>query len=122
MRWFLVRVVGTSMTPTFADGDRLLFRRTGRVAVADCVAFEPPEMFRGDGSAGRPRWLIKRVAALPGDPLPAAFRAATGRIEPAVPPGRLVVLGDNPESLDSRHFGYLDLGSVAGVCCRALPR
>jgi signal peptidase I len=113
-RWFVVRVAGHSMSPTYVDGERVLFRwvRPGGCAVGDCVAFTPL------WSDGDPRWLIKRVAAAAGDALPEAFRAATGVTDAVVPPGCLVVLGDNPESLDSRHFGYLPAANVVGVAAR----
>jgi type IV secretory pathway protease TraF len=38
-----------------------------------------------------------------------------------VPPGRFLVLGDNPGlSLDSRHFGYVAQDRVVGVAVRSL--
>lgn len=113
-RWFMVRVTGTSMSPTYADGDHVLFRR-GRFTVADCVVFVPPPPYCDADE----KWLVKRVAAGAGDPLPEAFRAATGATDGVVPTGLLVVLGDNPHSLDSRHFGYLPAANVVGVAVRA---
>jgi signal peptidase I len=57
---------------------------------------------------GRSRdWMIKRVAALPGD-----LTAKGDR----VPPGKFVVLGDNPAgSYDSRVFGYCPADRLLGV-------
>ncbi len=115
-RWFVVRVVGHSMSPTYVDGERVLFRRGG-FEVTDCVAFLPPRPY-GDAD---PPWLVKRVAAGAGDPVPAAFRAATGVTDAVVPVGCLVVFGDNPVSLDSRHFGYVPAANVVGVAARPRP-
>lgn len=115
-RWFLVRVAGQSMSPTYADGDRLVFRRVAprSYGVSDCVAFVPPGPIR----PGQPPLLVKRVAAVAGDPLPAAFRAASGSADASVPAGHVVVFGDNPDSFDSRHFGYLSTARVVGAAVR----
>lgn len=90
----------------------------------DVVVLKPPRptgpplsdaAVRHQGGAG---WNIKRVAALPGDPVPAdvAGVAAHG----TVPPGSLVVFGDGPDSVDSRHRGYFDGAQVLGIAIRRL--
>lgn len=120
-RWFIVRVVGHSMSPTYADGARLLFRRAGsdEFSTTDCVAFVPPGFgVPATADATRPQLLVKRVAAIAGDPVPPAFRVAARVADAVVPPGCLVVSGDNPASLDSRHFGYLPTVNVVGVAVR----
>ena len=38
-----------------------------------------------------------------------------------VPPHCLLVRGDNPRSLDSRHFGYVPTADVLGVALRRRP-
>ncbi|MFE3204719.1 signal peptidase I [Embleya sp. NPDC059237] len=113
-RLALVRVTGTSMAPTFADGERLLVDRAGAVRRGDVIVFRNPTAALG---AGRdPRRLIKRVAALPGDPVPAEVRDAVRAANDAVvPAGSLVVRGDAPRSHDSRHFGYVPASTVLGV-------
>ncbi|MFI1584581.1 signal peptidase I [Embleya sp. NPDC020630] len=113
-RLALVRVTGTSMAPTFADGERLLVDRAGAVRRGDVVVFRNPTAALG---ADRdPRWLVKRVAALPGDPVPAEVRDAVRAANDAVvPAGSLVVRGDAPRSHDSRHFGYVPASTVLGV-------
>ncbi|MBO4270638.1 S26 family signal peptidase [Microbispora triticiradicis] len=72
---------------------------------------------------GGTSWLIKRIAAVPGDRVPdevmAGVRAAPGDLVPA---GRLVVLGDGPASMDSRRWGYLRTDEVLGVVIRGLSR
>lgn len=72
---------------------------------------------------GGTSWLIKRIAAVPGDRVPdqvmAGVRAAPGDLVPA---GRLVVLGDGPASMDSRRWGYLRTDEVLGVVIRSLSR
>ncbi|MYV99293.1 hypothetical protein GT354_13560 [Streptomyces sp. SID3343] len=112
-RFALVRVTGDSMAPTFADGDRLLIRRTRRVGRGEAVVFGNPVPGFDDG-AGELRWLVKRVTATPGDPVPADVRERVPA-GPVVPPGALVVRGDGVRSQDSRHFGYVPVSTVLGV-------
>lgn len=119
------------MTPTLRDGERVVVRcrplkKLGR---GDVVVLRPPRPtgppFPGaaiTGAAGRHRdgagWNIKRVAALPGDPVPADIAGAEAR--GTVPPGSLVVFGDGPDSIDSRHRGYFDGDQVLGIAIRRL--
>jgi signal peptidase I len=101
-------VAGPSMTPTLHDNDRVLVRRVRCSALrrGDVVLAALPTR-SGTG------WIIKRVAALPGDPAPA------GLAGPRVPAGMLVLLGDNPlQSVDSRDFGYVPAGRLFGVVVR----
>ena len=114
-RLLLVTVEGRSMTPTYAPGDRLLVRRVAFSAVrrGDAVVLRSP----GPEFPGDPRYLVKRAAALPGDPVPAGVPAD----DPVVPDGRLAVLGDNVNgSADSRHMGLLPSASVVGVVLRRM--
>jgi signal peptidase I len=109
-RLVLVAVTGRSMEPTLWPGDRVLVRRVagrsvrpGHLAVLrwPVRADEPPVPGRD--------WMVKRVVAVAGDPVP-------GRAGQRVPPGSLVVLGDNPAvSHDSRQLGYLDDDLLLGV-------
>lgn len=121
-RYALVTVDGGSMLPAYEHGDRLVARRgAGRLTVGDVVVFERPRL-GPEGRAewpGGAHWMVKRVAALPGDPMPAPCVPANGS-EP-VPAGRLAVLGDNrAASADSRSFGLVPLSRVYG--CRHAPR
>lgn len=123
-RWIIVRVVGDSMAPAIRDGEVLIARRVrGALRLDDVVVFVPPrravEADFDDGDAD-PVFRVKRVAALPGDPIPdwaAAARDAAhdGRI----PSGRVVVKGDAVDSQDSRHYGLVALDDVVGVVVRA---
>jgi signal peptidase I len=127
----VVTVRGLSMQPTLKAGDRLLIRRVraDRLRTGQIVVIDRPDA--GGPSAGRPRnwppaghdWLIKRLAALPGEPTPDLMLEATvPGAEPVVPAGKLVVLGDNPSvSLDSRTLGYIAVERVLGVMIRPLP-
>jgi signal peptidase I len=114
-RLLLVTVEGRSMTPTYAPGDRLLVRRIPFSALrrGEAVVLRSP----GAELPGEPRYLVKRAAALPGDPVPAGVPADG----PVVPDGRLAVLGDNANgSADSRHIGLLSSDAVVGVVLRRM--
>jgi signal peptidase I len=106
-RHLVVTVRGLSMTPTFEPGDRLLVRRveprgvhTGQVVVVDLphhLRPMPPGITPEESL--RQRRVIKRVAAVAGEPVPDGVDAGAG----PVPAGHLVLLGDNPlASGDSR--------------------
>ncbi|MFE5872337.1 S26 family signal peptidase [Streptomyces roseifaciens] len=127
----VVTVRGTSMAPAFRDGDRVLVRRGPRPAVGRVVVAERPA---SGGTWPRPPvpaeagaagvhgrdWLIKRVAALPGDlvPLDCVPALATAP-EERVPPGKVILLGDNGRvSFDSREVGYFPLERVLGTVLR----
>jgi len=121
-RWTIVRVRGMSMMPTYADGDRLLVRLGRRGWVRDdVVVFHPPGRRRHSRRPGDPEWLMKRVVAVAGQPIPADVRAAVAAVRAdVVPAGCLVVRGDNPQSYDSRRFGYLRASDVVGTAVRML--
>lgn len=107
-RFVAVRVEGPSMEPTLRTGDLVLVRRIplDRVRRGQVVVVARP------AAPGHPRWLVKRVFAIPGDPVPRAGR---------VPPGSLFVLGDNPDrSYDSRQFGYFGADALIGAVVRRM--
>lgn len=103
----IVEVRGQSMQPTYRDGDRLLVRR-GRAQTGRVVVFRRPAGLGADVD-----WLVKRAVATGGQPVPPPLRAVV--TEMLVPDGRLLVLGDNPRSVDSRHFGYIAESDVLGT-------
>jgi len=125
----IVMVTGASMEPTLAEGDRVLVRRTGlrSVRTGQIVVVETPGTsgtWSGDPARRdlRRTWMIKRVGARPGEPLPGGM-PATIASDPAVPDGKLVVLGDNPDiSHDSRFLGYIPGDRLLGVVIGSLPR
>ena len=83
-----LEVVGDSMLPTLAPGDRVLVVAR-RPVPGDLVAVRDPR--------ARARLLIKR-----------AVEVSAG--------GRVVLRGDNPDaSTDSRDFGPVAASSIAGV-------
>jgi signal peptidase I len=121
-RFVVVRVAGASMAPTYRTGDRVLVRRVAGRALrrGQVVVFDLDPRRRSPLATGL--WQIKRVAAVPGDPVPGqvapAVHAGPGTV---VPPGRLVVLGDgSADSRDSRHWGYLSADRVLGVVVKGL--
>ncbi|MBG0816724.1 S26 family signal peptidase [Planomonospora sp. ID82291] len=123
-RLVVVTVEGPSMEPALRDGDRVLVRRVPlpRVRAGQVmVARRPPPVGSGDAPGG---WLIKRVVAVPGEPVPPEVRPAVGEAgdhDVRVPAGCLVVLGDNrARSADSRHWGYVTGEHLLGVVHRAM--
>ncbi|MFC7548089.1 S26 family signal peptidase [Plantactinospora sp. GCM10030261] len=122
-RVVLVTVTGLSMAPTFLPGDRLLVRRvpTGRIRRGDVIVLRVAETCRRGDSTGRRSapWLVKRVAAVAGDPVPGVLPEWL-RGPGVVAPATFVVLGDNaPLSRDSRQFGAVPATGVLGVVrCR----
>jgi len=108
----VVEVRGASMNPTYADGDRLLVRR-GPARAGRPVVFRRPERLGTDVD-----WLVKRAVATAGQPVPPPFDGTLG--DRVVPAGRLLVLGDSPLSVDSRHFGYVAEKDVLGTPIRRL--
>ncbi|MGY0235720.1 S26 family signal peptidase [Longispora urticae] len=126
----VVTVEGASMSPTYEDGDRVLVRRVrpAGVAAGRVIVLAPPaEPGTFAGRRGRIRaagrlWLVKRLVAGPGDPVPPglgpALADAAGTVVGA---GRMVVVGDNPgQSYDSRQEGFVAVGRVRGVVLRRL--
>ncbi|MET8454278.1 S26 family signal peptidase [Streptomyces sp. NPDC005209] len=122
-RYIIVTVIGSSMSPTLVAGDRVLVRRAPLEAIATgrLVVTEPPREHRWDRVRAH-GLLIKRAAAVPGDPLPREGAPAFADLpEERVPEGRIVLLGDNPAaSLDSRHCGYFQAEQIVGVVLRPL--
>jgi signal peptidase I len=126
-RFIVVTVTGSSMAPVLLPGDRVLVRRRAMsgLRVGQIVVFgRPPDdclVRDSDAPPSRVQWAIKRVAALPGDTVPAVARSAVGG-HAVVPPGLLVVLGDSAGSIDSRTWGFLSAPDVLGVAVRPLNR
>lgn len=109
-RLLLVRVVGASMEPWAAAGDRLLARRGARgLRRGVVVVGRPPALGAGAEGAGL---FVKRVAAVAGDPVP----GGGGRLAP----GRCWVVSDGPGA-DSRLWGPVAVADVVGVVVARLP-
>ncbi|MBP2327579.1 signal peptidase I [Kibdelosporangium banguiense] len=121
-RWSAVTVSGDSMSPALSDGDRVWVRRSSlpRLRVGDIVVARVPGIARTHEPGPRDRvWLIKRVAALPGDPVPQPVSAAVSG-DKRVPPGHLILLSDNAaDAVDSRQFGYVAHELVLGRVVRS---
>jgi len=129
-RLFVVTVHGGSMEPSLHEGDRLLARRAtvARIRPGDVVVLErPDDDLRWTRPAARrvtaaAALLIKRVAAVPGDPPPrGAAPALATHPERLVPRGHLVAFGDNYQhSLDSKQIGYFPEDRLVGVVLRRM--
>jgi signal peptidase I len=122
----LVRVEGSSMEPTYHNGQWLLVRRLNWPTAP--IGHDEVIVFRLDHDV-----LVKRVAALPGETPPLddlrllrllrpmthlsswASRTVYTDLFAPIPERSLYVLGDNaPRSDDSRHFGPIPDASVIG--------
>lgn len=131
-RVVVVDVDGRSMQPTLYAGDRVLvLRRSLRhIRTGDIVVVENPlrqrlgVAARGSRNLAGHTWMIKRAAAVPGDPVPASLAAAVSAAAGTpVPERRLLVLGDNPaHSADSRQHGYVPEDRVLGVVVHRFGR
>ncbi|WP_084959694.1 S26 family signal peptidase [Thermoactinospora rubra] len=124
-RFVVVSVSGASMMPALRHGERVLVRRVPgeRLRRGDVVVLREPGPCRPARPAGTRRspWVIKRVAAVPGDTEPSFLPTWDRRPGGVVAPGHVIVLGDNTDfSRDSRHFGAVPADRVLGVVLRRL--
>jgi signal peptidase I len=119
-KWVVVEVQGPSMQPTLVHGDRVLVRRTDAAPRGAVVVLRGPQLpavpLHGNG------WMIKRVAAVAGDPMSLEVARVAGfRDDAPVPAGHVVVYGDNPAaSSDSRHWGPMPTDGLLGVVVRRM--
>ncbi|MGW0588454.1 S26 family signal peptidase [Streptosporangium sp. NPDC002607] len=103
-------------TSDYREGERVLVRR------APLAGVRPGQVVVVEDLVPSGRWIIKRAAAVPGDPVPGEVAAAAGAAPGSrVPADCLVLLGDNPAAgADSRRFGYIPVGRLLGVVSRRL--
>lgn len=124
-RYSVVVVHGDSMNPALRDGDRVLVRVTTTLRTGQIVLVRPDPASRSavldtQASGGL---MIKRLAAVGGEPVPRQLRRVVGANDSdVVPPDNVLVLGDHPCSEDSKLWGYLARGQVRGVVVRQLTR
>ena len=109
-----VRVRGSSMEPTFSDGELVIVVRNPRqVSRGDIIVFHEPQ-HRPEGAPPPPLSLVvKRVAVTAGEFPPEQLWARLGR-DSLVPDGCVAVLSDNPAGVDSRTWGYISNGAIVG--------
>jgi signal peptidase I len=97
--------------------------RVGRLRRGQHVIFREPGLPRRRPvaltGAGQDVWVIKRVAAIGGDPVPASVRAAVPGVA-LVPRHSVVVMGNEAFSRDSRHWGFIPSSQIFGVSIRLL--
>ncbi|MEV5443086.1 S26 family signal peptidase [Streptomyces sp. NPDC052644] len=115
-----VTVDGSSMEPTLGAGQTVIAHRSTaarlrRGQVVILVKPTAPGTWRWPRPSRRPHrqaLLVKRLAALPGDPLPPGVPAPRPGVV-TVPAGFAAVLGDNAaSSTDSRAFGLVPLDRI----------
>lgn len=132
-RYLVVTVRGASMTPAYQDGERLLARRLrpretperDTVVVVDL----PPVEVDVARLGGPDSWvepatttttsgrMIKRVAAVPEDPVPPEIHSEHAY----VPTGMVALRGDNTAgSIDSRHYGLVAVERCGGTVLRRM--
>jgi signal peptidase I len=113
-RLFAVVITGCSMEPALRHGQRVfvLRCRPDRARCGDIVLLVDP--------ANPNAFVIKRIAALPGDPAPIPAGAIAAGAP--VPDGQVLLLGDNPtHSVDSRLLGGYDRRHILGVALTGQP-
>ncbi|SNR41401.1 S26 family signal peptidase [Actinomadura mexicana] len=139
-RYLVTTVDGPSMEPALHTGDRLLVRRTRRVRAGQIVVvrIRPPTLDAPPPDDPGPApddevpvvrdhpdglLYVKRAVAVAGDPVPVdRVPCLRETRERTVPPGALVVLGDNAAtSWDSRAYGFVRADQFVGVAVRRLP-
>jgi signal peptidase I len=107
-RLMVITVTGRSMVPAYHPGDRVLAWRTRRLRPGQAAVARVSYV---------PGLVVKRVAALPGDDVPESVRGAVRQT--IVPRGKVVLIGDNALSGDSRLRGFWATDDVVGVVlCR----
>ncbi|WP_198675951.1 S26 family signal peptidase [Kribbella monticola] len=122
--YVVITVDGSSMEPAYRPGDRLLVRRTsadklrrGDVVVVTASPSTSPPF----GAVGDRRWVVKRIAGLPGEVVPPEVARRVPQL--TVPAGQLILLGDNAaNSVDSRTAGGYAIDRLLGVVLRQLGR
>jgi signal peptidase I len=119
-RLIVVTVAGHSMEPTVHHGDRVLVRRCHPrgLRCGDVVVLDPPDTRLRVGGIWREPVTgrqVKRVAALPGQPVPIGVASPSS----VVPVDTVVVLSDNAVvGVDSRVWGPYPARGVVGVVLR----
>jgi len=101
------------MATTYEPGERLLIQRRSPYAAGDVIVFRAPPAHSFDTDI-----LVKRVAAVVGEPVPDDF---PGIGAATVPPGQLLVRADSPRGLDSRQMGLIEACRVVGVVREQRP-
>lgn len=114
------KVSGASMLPSFAPGSVVSVSKPGTISVGDVVILDCDGLNVTVTSEGHCSlqslngFAMKRVAALPGSPIPLGFNG-----DFSLGLGLCLVLGDNlSESCDSRHFGAVKLSQIVGIVIR----
>lgn len=123
-----VRILGSSMEPTYSDGDILCFSRitsmTGNYDRGDVVVFDYY-------AEGHKQTVLKRIIAMGGDTIqilpegvflngelleePYTMGTTTGIADMTVPEGTVFVMGDHRDtSFDSRNMGVISMEDLKG--------
>lgn len=147
-RLLIVTVEGSSMAPTYRDGDRLLARRCrpdevprpGDAVVVDLppTALVPgsapttgvPATGSGSGAASGLNHALATATTpeVSGRMIKRVAAVSGSRVpgdmsmaERRVPAGKIVLRGDNPTvSIDSRHYGYVSVEHCVGTVLRRM--
>jgi signal peptidase I len=123
----VVQVRGDSMLPALKAHDRVLVSRVmrNRLRTGSIIVLRSPldplpqARWPFAPPLSQTPWVIKRIAALPGDVVPARMSRATGKTK-TVPQGKLLVAADNATGHDSREWGFVASKLVLGQVIKTL--
>lgn len=125
----IVKVQGSSMRPTFHNGDTLIAVRIPHFLIrAGSVVISRSPIQASAGAVPWPisamrasdLWVVKRVRATPGQLVPHDASAQPARERLA--PRQYFLQGDAPDSLDSRHWGPVPSSHIRGIVLFRWPR
>ena len=118
----IVKVQGSSMRPTFHNGDTLIAIRIPHFLIRPgSVVISKSPIPSGFGTVPWPvsamrasdLWVVKRVRATPGQWVP--DDTSPQRARERLAPRHYFLQGDAPDSLDSRHWGPVPSSHIRGI-------
>lgn len=110
------------MAPALQPGDRLLVLRLRRCArVNSIITLRAPPQVQLPPGATAGDWMVKRLVAVSGAPMPSEVVCGHPTFaHTTVPTKSIVVVGDHPESQDSKQWGPIASDLITGVVVRRL--
>jgi hypothetical protein len=119
-RWFLVVIVqGNSMAPVYNDGDMLLAVRRPKShswRPGDILVFTRTDLL--EILPEDPKYLVKRVIAVPGDSVAGLPFLADSANQGLMPEGRLLLQGTGAAQTSSSYYAIYTDAVLGSVVCR----